>query len=405
MDDVLVVPQGSFRLRRHHHDPTGSLRGWDAADEYVLHHLDTLDASDGPHGSAGTGDSGERDGSSGRVGRGDARLDDGRWLVVNDAFGALAVAGVSSGNHVTSWTDSFVSHAAAAANLADNAMEEDHVEALPSVHDPVGPFDVVIVKVPRTLAHLEDQLRRLRPVLSPSTVIVGAGMTRHVHSSTIETFEACIGPTPTSPARKKARLLLARFDPGRVPPTSHYPVTWTTPDGVAVSALPNVFSASRLDRGTALLLDSLPEVPDPSGKVVVDLGCGSGVVAATIATRNPGVQVVCCDESFEAVESARLTVSRTTDDVELNVTDVLDGIDDASADVVVVNPPFHAGGARTDEVARRMISESHRVLRPGGSLHLVANRHLDHHAVVRRTFGSVSVSASDPRFSVLTATR
>src|SRR5690606_21166587 len=121
----------------------------------------------------------------------------------------------------------------------------------------------------------------------------------------------------------------------------------------------------------------------PEGATVVDLGCGSGVVAATIAHRHPGVHLVCCDESYQALASTRAPLAPVAPDAELHVTAVLDGVDDARAGLVVLSPPFHAGGARSDAVARRMVAEPHRVLRPGGELRLVANRHLDHHVAVR----------------------
>lgn len=370
---MLSVAQGALSLRRRHPDPTGSLRAWDAADEYVLGHV-SAEGIDAP-----------------------------RWLVVNDGFGALAAAGVADGHHVTSWSDSSVAHAAAVDNVGRNGLDPSALDVVPSTETPAGPAELVIVKVPKALAHLEDQLRRLRPLLGPTSTVLGAGMTRDVHRSTVEAFEHLVGPTPTTKARKKARLLLARFDPDLEPTASPFPMTWSTPEGVVVTGLPNVFAADHLDHGTRLLLEHLPS-PDPDA-TVVDLGCGNGVVAATMAHRHPDVDVVCCDESYRAVEAARATVGRVTGRAAFHVTDVLDGIADASADVVVVNPPFHAGGARTTAVARRMIDETHRVLRDGGELRVVANRHLDHHAAIRRRFGSVTVVAADPRFSVLSATR
>jgi 16S rRNA (guanine1207-N2)-methyltransferase len=304
---------------------------------------------------------------------------------------------------VASWGDSFVAHAAAGHNLAGNGFDPGVLDAVRSTECPDGPLDLVLVKVPRTVALLEDQLLRLRPLLASTSVVVGAGMVRDVHRSTIDAFERSIGPTPTSRATKKARLLLATFDPELDPPGPAGPSSWTTPEGVEVTGLANVFSSDRLDHGTRMLLDHLPAPGHHA--TVVDLGCGSGVVAATVARRDPAVELVCCDESYLAVEAARATVGRVTDRARFHVTDVLEGIDDRSADLVVVNPPFHAGGARTTVVARRMIAEAHRVLRDGGDLLLVANRHLDHHAVIRRRFGSVRVVSADRRFSVLAATR
>lgn len=371
VDDVLSVPQGTFSLERGHHDPAEPLRAWDAADELALDHLHEV-------GAAG-----------------------GRWLVVNDGFGALATA--LADHRPTSWTDSCVAMAATRANLARNGIDPAGVALVPSTEDPGGPIDVAVVKVPRTIVLLEDQLRRLRPHLHAGSVVVGAGMTKAVHRSTIAAFESAVGPTPTSRARKKARLLLATLDPdlGSVPPPE--PTSWTTPDGVEVVAHPDVFGASGLDAGTALLLRHLPE-PAP-GDVVVDLGCGTGVVAATVAVRHPGVELVCCDESFQAVDAARRTVTPVAPTAAFHVADVLDGIADGSADVVLCNPPFHAGGARTTAVAKRMFAGSARVLRPGGTVTVVANRHLNHHVILRRWFDDVSVVGSDPRFVVLRGRR
>ncbi|MFP5321301.1 MAG: methyltransferase [Acidimicrobiia bacterium] len=371
MDDVLVMPQGRFRLRRAHHDARAPLRAWDAADELALAHLHDVGAG------------GER------------------WLVVNDGHGALATA--LARHRPVSWTDSVVTMAATRANLEGNGIDPADVRLLPGTEDPTGPVDVVVVKVPKALALLDDQLRRLRPLLHAGSVVVGAGMTRDVHRSTIAAFEAAVGPTPTSLARKKARLLLATVDRDLRPGPPAPAIRWRTDEGVEVVGRPGVFSADRLDAGTRLLLDHLPEVA--AGDVVVDLGCGTGVVAATVAHRHPGVRLVCVDESFQAVAAAQETLAAVAPAADVRAADVLDGVDDASADLVACNPPFHAGGARTTDVARRMFAEAQRVLRPGGAVAVVANRHLGHHVTLRRWFADVEVVGSDPRFVVLRGRR
>lgn len=377
VDDTLTVPQGTFVLRRHGQVGAEPLRAWDAADEYALRELDE---------------------------RGLDR--DGRWLVLDDASGALAVvlAAVNDAP-VVAWTDSRVTELATAENLHRNGMGADAVQLVPSTAVPEGLFDRVVVKVPRTKAYLADQLRRLRPHLTSDAVVIGAGMTKSVHRSTIEAFETHLGPTPTSLARKKARLLLPEIDRDLVVSDDPAPASdrWDGPGGLVVTGMPNVFSATGLDAGTRLLVADLPDLSKV--EVAVDLGCGTGIVAALLAMQDRDLEVVCCDESHQAVASARETVGRVTSNASFHVTDLLEGIADQSADLVMVNPPFHAGGARTTSIARRMFVEARRVLRPGGEFRVVGNRHLAHHVHVKRVFGSSETVASNPQFVVLSARR
>lgn len=375
IDEALTVPQGTFSLRRHGRSGSEPLRAWDAGDEYVLHEI------------------AER----GLTGR--------RWIVADDAFGALAVVLAASGDPVVAWSDSHVTSLATTDNLARNRLPESAVEMVATTSSPTGPFDGAIVKIPRAKAHLDDLLRRLRGQLAPDAVVIGAGMTKAVHQSTIDSFESHLGPTPTTRARKKARLLLPEIDPALTTSADPAPVRheWDAPGGLTVTAMPNVFSATGLDAGTRLLLDHLPDMVDVER--AVDLGCGTGVIAASLATQNSDIEVICCDESHEAVASARETVGRVTDRAQFLVTDVLDGLEDRSVDLVVVNPPFHAGGARTNAVAKRMFIEARRVLRPGGELRVVGNRHLPHHVTLKRVFGAADVVASNPQFVVLSARR
>jgi 16S rRNA (guanine1207-N2)-methyltransferase len=60
-----------------------------------------------------------------------------------------------------------------------------------------------------------------------------------------------------------------------------------------------VFSPGRLDPGTRLLLEKAP-APPPSGDIL-DLGCGYGPVACTLAARAPGATVWAVDVNERAL--------------------------------------------------------------------------------------------------------
>ncbi len=368
----MQVPQGTFDLQRHPSSSNPTLRAWDAADEYVLHHLAGLDLPAS-----------------------------GRWLIANDTFGALACALVE--HRPWSWSDSSLAHEAARRNLDRNGLPPDAVSALPSTQDPPGPIDVAVVKVPRTLALLEDQLHRLRPRLAPDALVVGTGMVKHVHTSTIDAFEATIGPTPTSLARRKARLLHPVLDPALDPGPPPGPTTVVLDGGTTIVARANVFSQDRLDIGTRALLDHLPTWSRPVR--VVDVGCGSGVLGTVVASGHDGIAVTFTDESHLAVDSARATFAANHPGREATflVTDGVAGVPDRSADVVVCNPPFHARNAREDRDAWEMFTGARRVLDDGGEFWVVGNRHLGYHAKLARLFGDVEVVGSTPKFVILRA--
>jgi 16S rRNA (guanine1207-N2)-methyltransferase len=61
-----------------------------------------------------------------------------------------------------------------------------------------------------------------------------------------------------------------------------------------------VFSAERVDAGTRLLLQEAPH-PDPGMAEVLDLGCGYGPVALTLARRAPRARVWAVDVNERAV--------------------------------------------------------------------------------------------------------
>lgn len=374
MTETMEVPQGRFELARWRTRTRSPLRAWDAADELLLRHV------------------------------AEAHAEVGRTVVVNDAFGALAVglherAPVSVG-------DSWTGFAAARRNLEANGLSADGVVQR-SALDPQGndgelPADLVIIKVPKTAALLDDELRRLRPLLGPATTVVGAGMAKHIHTSTVELFERLVGPTTTSLARKKARLIHAEVDLSCDAGPTPFPEQHRLPSGERVVSHANVFSRGRLDQGTALFVDHLP---DEVGQRVVDVGCGSGAIALRVASAHPAADLVLRDDSFHAVASATETLAMAGFEADIAAGDGVADLDDASVDTVVSNPPFHDDHAVGDDVAWSFFTGAHRVLRPGGELRIVANRHLAHHSRLNKIFGNVDVVASNRKFVILSSRR
>ncbi len=388
-DTTMTVPQGRFTLTR----PTGgrtALRAWDAADELLLQRVADLDVSPGA-----------------------------TTVIVGDSHGALSIALAELAPTVV--VDRHSSSRAIASNATANGVDPANLHVVDALTAPPERIDVALIRPARTLAMLEHQLRSLAPSLHSGSVVVSSSMVKHLHTSILEVFERVLGPTTTSLAHRRARLVNTVVSGDR-PSDDEPSMPWDWPRFTQIEPgplqlcwMPGVFSAGKLDRGTSLLLAHLPEI-EP-GDSVVDLGCGNGVLGLVAAIDQPDAAVTLVDDSSMAVAAARGTFdangasSRVVwgdglfdwapdEDGDLGGSDGF-GAAEGSADVVLCNPPFHDDHALVDAAAWKMFSESRRALRSGGEMWVVGNRHLGYHVKLRRLFGNVDVVSSDPKFVVL----
>lgn len=351
-----------------------SLQAWDSGDEYLINYV----AEHHP----------------------DCRS----LLILNDSFGALACA--FNKLTVCSVNDSYISHQAAAYNLAENKLSTAQFSQLDSLSALPADIDLVLIKIPRNVGFLQYQLSELSAVLAKGTPVIAAGKTKDIHNSTTKAFEDFIGETKTSLAVKKSRLIisLAQHDYK----ASEFPVTWQLEKTeFTISNHANVFSRDSLDIGARFFFNYLPQTS--KAKTIIDLGCGNGVVGLMALSRCPNAELVFVDESYMAVESARLTIEDNLpeqfENCEFIENDCLSGFDRESVDMVLCNPPFHQAQAVTDHIAWQMFKQAKETLKNGGELRIIGNRHLDYHDKLKRMFGNCTLLGSNKKFVVLSATK
>jgi len=371
METQLKTRWGNFELQRLPKATKNFLRAWDSADEYLLNTIKPNLKS--------------------------------RLLIFNDSFGALALALQEFNPCVVS--DSYLSQQATRLNFTANQLPKTKVTLLNSLEPLHGKFDYVIIKVPKTLAFLEDFLIRLQPIITPDTQVIVAGMVKMLPSSLWKLLEKLIGDTDTSLAKKKARLIFVkpRLQQKILTPISpvYYPLENTD---YSLCNHANVFSRERLDIGTRFLLAHLPY--QSQAKDIVDLGCGNGVVGLMLAEKHTQAKLHFVDESFMAMASARENFKQRVhnhNNALFYISHALTEFKTESIDLIVCNPPFHQQNTIGDQIALTMFNQSYKVLKKEGQLWVIGNRHLGYYHQLKKRFRETRVIANNTKFVIICA--
>ena len=169
--------------------------------------------------------------------------------------------------------------------------------------------------------------------------------------------------------------------------------------GLEAWSQPGVFAWDRIDPGSALLAAHVPELKGAGA----DLGCGYGALA-TVVLGSAGVKTIrLVDLDRRAVEAAR----RNIDDgrATFEWADARTLADSGDLDFIVSNPPFHDGGAEDRRLGQAFIRKAAGMLRKGGVLWLVANRHLPYEAELNAAFKRVRPVADQGGYKLFEAVK
>lgn len=325
-------------------------------------------------------------------------LPTGPITVVDDDRGELSAAvAARSGAEVVAHSDSLLSQHRVAGT--GTTVTDDLATALTGA-------ELVVLRLPKSLDALDEIARTAVLVGAPGVRLVAGGRVKHMTPSMNSVLGASFGSVRASLGRQKSRVLHAT-DPKPVEQT--WPKRRHLPDlDLTVYAHGATFAGTRVDAGTALLITQLDRLTDTDG-TVVDLGCGTGILAALLSRRF--ADVVAIDVSAAAVASARLTTSRLTASretagrtVDVRRSDGLTELADASVARIVSNPPFHVGTTKDSTPTVDMINDAARVLITGGELIMVFNAHLPYLSHLTR-LGRTDIVARDRSYLVTRTVR
>lgn len=339
---------------------------------------------------------------------------EGTLVVIGDEYGALTLGAADAGaTGIRSHQDSLAGERALEANARSAGLDE-RMRSLPLDASLVSGARIVLLRLPRALEALEDIAGLIAAHADPAVVVFAGGRIKHMALAMNDVLRRSFGTVDVSHARQKSRVLIARGPHDGADP--HARSADRSAPGLAsaitVCAFGGTFAGTGIDIGTRFLLEQLAEADayEISGNAgeVIDLACGTGVIATWLALRHPSLRVLATDRSAASVASARATVAANgvADRVEI-VRDLgLEARPDASARLIALNPPFHAGTAvPMSGVADPLFAEAGRVLARGGELWAVWNSSLQYRPTLERLIGPTRQVARNTKFTVTVSTR
>ncbi|MBD2814637.1 16S rRNA (guanine(1207)-N(2))-methyltransferase RsmC [Xenorhabdus sp. Flor] len=170
---------------------------------------------------------------------------------------------------------------------------------------------------------------------------------------------------------------------------------------VTVNTLPGVFSQDDLDVGSRLLLSTFDT---PISGSLLDIACGSGVLATVLGKNNPGLSLTLSDVNAAAITSSKATLKANKLEGNVITSNVYSAIEE-KFDWIISNPPFHDGLKTNLSAADDMIRMAPNYLKYGGKFRIVANAFLPYPELLDSAFGKHEVIAQTGKFKIYQATK
>ena len=169
-----------------------------------------------------------------------------------------------------------------------------------------------------------------------------------------------------------------------------------------IKALPGVFSAKKLDTGTSVLLEHLPDIAAGN---ILEMGSGSGVLACELLKRHKECTIDTYDVDLLAYQSslATVTANNLNDQATVYWANSASKLPTQRYQSIVTNPPFHKGIRTEYGPTETFFTQASERLVRGGKLVWVANDFLNYQNLIKDQFKSIKILAQTRGFKVYEA--
>lgn len=300
--------------------------------------------------------------------------------------------------HVAKSVTIFTTHYGYYRSMSRHAQLECHFGAQLEVSLDI---DMVLIYWPKAKAEADYLLSMVLAKFGPETEVCIVGENRSGVRSAEKMFQP-YGPLTKYDTARRCSFYWGRCE-NEVPSFDinqwfrSYPINIAGVE-LTVRSLPGVFSHGEFDKGSELLLNTLPSL---RGKVL-DFGCGAGVIGAVMKAKNPRIELALCDISALAIASAKETFKVNSLSATFTATDVYCALE-GRYNYLISNPPFHAGLKTCYHATEDFIAQAPDYLVKGGELIIVANSFLRYPPLIERSLGQCEINAKTNKFTIYSA--
>ncbi|PHM72045.1 16S rRNA (guanine(1207)-N(2))-methyltransferase RsmC [Xenorhabdus sp. KJ12.1] len=259
--------------------------------------------------------------------------------------------------------------------------------------------DTLIYYWPKSKQEARFQLRSLFSILPVGTNIFIVGENRSGVRSVDKLMEGIVTFRKVDTARR-CSLFYGQLEQQVQFDQNNWWHSYQVGDTI-VNTLPGVFSQDDLDVGSRLLLSTFDK---PISGNLLDIACGSGVLAAVLGKNNPDLSLTLSDVNAAAITSSKATLKANKLEGNVVTSNVYSAIEE-KFNWIVSNPPFHDGLKTSMAAADDMIRMAPNYLKSGGKFRIVANSFLPYADLLDSAFGSHEVLAQTGKFKIYQATK